>query len=270
MGGPAGRLIIPELQEKVRREKSVLIFYGTGVSIWHYYPFLQQFSLRQLQDFRAIYGISGGAVCLWFYVFSLVGLFDDRRISMFDVEIRSLNDEALLHRLSKFIANQYVYDPTRLIHRIESFACPKARTIQFSEYPLSNFTAIGYDDINSRPIFLNAESHPRLPMVDAMASLSLPSNIFGRKLCKPIAYGGFSISDIDFAGRNVRRAVVSDLKRKHTQDDIYICNIFFGKRDGNTTYIDCGHDRFPRLGQIFDLTLFLLNIQNRRIERAAT
>ena len=265
----AKQLILPKLHEKKQREKSVLIFYGTGVNAWHYYPFLRQFSLQDLQDFRAIYGISGGAVCLWYYGLSFLGLFDSKRISRFDGELRSLNEKIIFLRLFQFIANRYVYDTSRLARQIESFACPEASAIQFAEYPLSNFTAIGYDDVNKCPLFLNAKSHPRLPMGDVMASLAFPRQIFGRKLCSPIFYSGFSISDIDFAGRGIRSGVIAELKRRHVQDDIYICNIFFGKREGNIAYIDCGHDRFPRLGQLFDLALFLLNIPNRRIEQAS-
>ncbi len=181
----------PELHDPNRRRNSVLIFYGTGVSMWHYYPFLRQFSLEDLQEFYALYGISGGASALWCYGLSLMKLFDASQIINFDSELRSLNTGTVIHRIFRLLMNRYVYDTNKLAQRIESFASPSAQRIKFSDYPLKNFTVIGFDPVNQEPLFFNARSHPDLKMGDVMASLSCPRNLWRQRLCKPILYDGF-------------------------------------------------------------------------------
>ncbi len=55
------------LQEPKDRQSVVLVFAGTGINFWTYYPILQEFSLPDIRDFAGVYGISGGAGSAWIY-----------------------------------------------------------------------------------------------------------------------------------------------------------------------------------------------------------
>ncbi len=261
--------LIAELQDDSQRAESILILYGTGISMWQYYPFLRHFSLAQLQTFRHIYGVSGGAACLWYYGLEKIGLFSSDRIADFDFKLRSLNDCSLLRRSLRLLCNRYVYDTHRLADTIESFASTEARQLPFSRYPLKNFTAIGFDHVNRVPIYLNAESHPDLCMGDAMSSLAFPQKVLGRKLCKPINFPGFGITDLDFAPPGVSNSVINRLKEENRDHPLFICNIFYSRRTERANYVHCGYDRFPRIGQLLDFILLFLNIPNRRLSRGS-
>ncbi len=89
-----------ELREKECRSRSAVFFYESGINIWQYYDFLRHFTLDELRDFRAIYGTSGGALCVWYYTLALRGIFDSSRVKTFDRELRRLNEQGLWSRLS--------------------------------------------------------------------------------------------------------------------------------------------------------------------------
>src|SRR5262245_48122302 len=85
--------LIAQLRSQDSRERSVLVFRGTGVNAWHYYPFLRHFSLQELSQFAAIYGVSGGAAIVWFYTLAQSGLFDEATGLDFDRIIRKTMNE---------------------------------------------------------------------------------------------------------------------------------------------------------------------------------
>jgi hypothetical protein len=261
--------IIPELQDASHRRNSVLMLYGTGVSMWQYYPFLRQFTLSQLETFDHIYGISGGAACLWYYVLSHIGLFHEDKINTFDSELRSLNEISLVRRIGRLIGNKYVYETSELARGIERFASPEARRLRFADFPLSNFTAIGFDYVKGAPVYLNRVSYPDLAMGDAMSALSFPRIAFGRKLCRPIEFAGLSISDFDFAPASIREETLERLKNEHATKKIYIANVFYSRQSPRAQYLKCGHDSCPRTGQLIDLILLLLNVRNPRLYRGS-
>lgn len=93
------------------RKRSVLVFRGTGLNAWHYYSFLKNFSLSELSEFAAIYGVSGGAAIVWFYVLAQCSLFDDAAGQNFDRIIRStMNAPGLRARLRRIVRRQLPYN----------------------------------------------------------------------------------------------------------------------------------------------------------------
>lgn len=93
------------------RKRSVLVFRGTGLNAWHYYSFLKNFSLSELSEFAAIYGVSGGAAIVWFYVLAQCSLFDDAAGRNFDRIIRStMNAPGLRARLRRIVRRQLPYN----------------------------------------------------------------------------------------------------------------------------------------------------------------
>jgi hypothetical protein len=255
------------LNSPCARTRSVLVFSGTGFSMWKYLPFLQQFSLSQLSEFRHIYGISGGASCLWYYVLSQMGLFDTVKIKSYESAMRTLNKDSILQRLWKLTTNSFIYETQELADGIENFASTRARHLTFSEFPLTNFTAVGHDYVQNSVQYLNQQTAPNLNMADAMAALSSPRLIRNRRFCNPIHFDNFNISDFDFAGSGLRQVFKEHLVSQYAECSIYWLNIFFGGQKSPITYVKVGAELFPRVGQMLDLAAFFCGIPNARIYR---
>ncbi len=259
--------IVHQLSTPHARAESVLVLGGTGTSMWTYYPILKAFSLAELSEFSGIFGISGGAASLWYYVLRLMGLFKDSDIANYEPAIRTLNNGTIFHRLWKLGANSYIYDTQQLADGIETFAGASARNLLFSEFPLKNFTAVGHDHINDTLILLSSKSTPSLCMGDAMASLSAPQVIAGRRLFRPMSFDGFGITDFDFSGLDLRWEFKNLLMAQGKK--IYWLNIFFSAQKPEITYIKCSKDSWPKIGQIFDLLMLFAGLPNGRIYAAS-
>lgn len=262
--------IAPELLQTDVRQKSVLLLDGTGVSMWHYLAFLRQFSLQDLSEFAGIYGISGGAASSFIYGLSFTPLFDETRLDEYDQHLRAINKRSLPLRCWKLLSNDWIYDTQDLADSVVAFTSPEARNLTFREFPLQNYTVVGFDDVNSRPILVNSSTHPEVRMVDALASVSLPRRAFGRRLCRPIPFDGFGICDLAFTGTAARQKVMADISGRHNGCRLYVCNLFRHKSSGQVRYLKFGRDRLPGLSQYRDLLLFFLNLPNPRLFDAST
>ena len=249
------------------RKASILVLGGTGISMWTYYPFLRHFSLSELAEFSAIYGISGGAACLWYYGLQQIGLFEDTHIVDYEPAIRTLNNGTVCGRLWGLMRNSYIYETQRLADGIEKLASPKGRHLTFSEFPLANFTAAAHDYINHRLILLNRTATPTLSMGDAMASVSAPRVLFGRRFSRPIRFAKFGISDLDFAGAALRGQFKALVKAEDRP--IYWLNIYFSADKDHVTYVKLSRDRWPRAGQLYDMLMFFCGIPNTRLYSAS-
>lgn len=262
------RILNPEclaqqLTSAESRADSLLVFGGTGVNLWVYYPFLRQFSLDQLSEFRGIYGISGGASCVWYYVLEQMGLFDSASIANYESALRTLNRGSVFSRLWGLIRNTYIYQTRYLADGIEQLACPTARRLKFSEFALKNFYAVAYDFINNSLLLLNNSTSPMLQMGDAMASLAAPERIGGRRFGKPLSFDGFGITDIDFANSDIRNEFKHILKAQ--QAKVFWLNVAFSSTKNEFTYVKVPTNRWPRVTQLTDLLMFFGNIPNKRI-----
>jgi hypothetical protein len=253
------------------RANTVLVLSGTGVNMWQYYRLLCRFSLDALSDFSHIYGISGGAVCAWFRVLEQMGIFDAASIASYEPLLRTLNRQILPRRVWNLCTNTYVYESTDLANGVERFASREARTMTFGQFPLRNFTAIAFDSRANMPFHLTPDAvPPSLPMADAMAALSSPGTIAGRRFCRPLEIDAFLLSDFDFAPRPLRRSFKSQLLEKHRHQHVLWINVYFSATKGNVTYVKVNKDRYPRLGQLWDGAALFLGLPNRRISSTST
>jgi hypothetical protein len=266
---PAIDTIAEHTSSPEARANTVLVLSGTGVNMWHYYQFLRQFSLQALSEFSHIYGISGGAVCAWFRVLEHMGLFDQASIATYEPLIRTLNHQRLPRRLWNLVKNTYIYESSDLANGVERIACREARTMTFAQLPLRNFTAIALDLRTNMPFHLSLDSVPTFPMADAMAALSSPGTIAGRRFCRPLEIDSFLLSDFDFAPRPLRRCFKSQLLEQHREARVLWLNVYFSAAKGNVTYVKINKDRYPRLGQLWDGTALFLGLPNRRIVTAS-
>ena len=81
--------LIPNLSSSKNRTATVIVFGGTGLNFWHYFPIAQQFTVTELKEFAAIYGISGGAGPVWLRYLDDAGFFRKDLLNQFDQLIRS-------------------------------------------------------------------------------------------------------------------------------------------------------------------------------------
>lgn len=249
------------LKCKEQRQEITLVFAGTGVNFWHYYPFLKQFSLEELSDFKNIYCISGGAVVVWCYCLSHLGLFDEQSIFRYDYYLRRLNHNTVFGRLIKLIGNHYLYDTKELASQIDKFACKKARELTFDDFVLKNFTCLAHDDLNNKLLYLNAHTFPKLNMGDALSSLTFPRKVFGRNLCRPIDFSTLYISDFEFADREIKKQFKDDLSQ---EANVYWLNMYQNKLSENRQYIKISTEKYIKAGQLYDFLALLIGIPNSR------
>ena len=80
--------LLKELAQRDRRREAVLVFRGTGFNIWHYLPFLRNFSLNELSEFQALYAVSGASLLLWLYCLIERGTITDSVAAEYDTVMR--------------------------------------------------------------------------------------------------------------------------------------------------------------------------------------
>jgi hypothetical protein len=244
--------------------RPVIVLYGSGINFWQYYPYLHQLPLKLLAHCSSIYGISGGAACIWYRVLAEIGHLAPERIKNYDEALRLLNHGSTCARFGRFFRNAYVYDAQELAENTATFTTAAARNMPLAEFPLRNFCAVSYDPLNDRVVFVRAADHPTIRMGDLIASVTLPRFWGKRRLCLGIPFDGMSLSDLDFAPRPLRRAATAAIKNAHPGEPVFILNLFKGTRQGEIRYVNCSLFRFPRLRQIWDFLLFWANCQNPR------
>jgi hypothetical protein len=254
------------LQSKAVRERAVLVLRGTGLNIWHYQGFLKNFSLQELAEFRAIYGISGGAVALWFYVLGHLGLFDETVVVDFDRLMRSvMNHYNLVTRLWKMATKTHAYQAEDNLRLLLLLTSPKAAHQTLRDFPLPNFSVVAHEQISDSLLLIDAEAYPHFSIPKVLSYVVTTSaTTKGIPLVAREPYQGLSISDFDFANTKTKQQFRHFLSTKHSSDRVFQINILRSGSEANTTYVKVSTDRSPRIRQAFDFILFFLGIPNRR------
>lgn len=113
------RKFVALLSSKDIRQNIVLIFYGTGVNFWHYFPFLRHFRLSELQEFRRIYGMSGASGAIWLYSLEQMGMLKEDKVRSADLLLKKhMNKKNLFGRLYSIAIGRYVYRTADLLNFI--------------------------------------------------------------------------------------------------------------------------------------------------------
>ena len=86
-------------------------------------------------------------------------------------------------------------------------------------------------------------------------------------LCEPEPVGGMSISDFDFAPREIKSRLKSYLRENFADSQIVYLSLFKSGQKGNVHWIRTGTVRFPLVGQLLDAALMAMGIPNPRHER---
>jgi hypothetical protein len=249
--------LIAQLRSQDSREQSVLVFRGTGVNAWHYYPFLRHFSLQELSQFAAIYGVSGGAAIVWFYTLAQSGLFDEAAGLDFDRIIRkTMNERGPLARFARLARRQFPYSDEDVERFLAALPAGPAREHTLADVRLPNFAVVAHDKRNDGLVILDRRSHPQARVLDVLARAGTPSD------AAPHAASAPAVSDFDFAGANVKRAFAQHLDRCHSGLRVFQVNMRRSGVDGRTVFVRACADRFPRWSQVMDLLLLFAGLPN--------
>jgi hypothetical protein len=263
MSAEAGstRDYVARLRSRDWRERSVLVFRGTGLNAWHYYSFLKNFSLSELSEFAAIYGVSGGAAIVWFYVLAQRRLFDDAGGRNFDRIIRStMNAPGLRARLQRIVRRQLPYNEEDIGRFLSSLPAKEARSLTFAESDLPNFTVVAHDKLNDGLLLIDAQTHPKARVLDVLSQAGTPRRLH------PETAGQHEeaqvISDFDFAGGVVKRAFQRHLETHQAQRRVYQVNMLRDAVENGTVFVKVCADRMPQWSQAMDLLLLFLGLPN--------
>jgi hypothetical protein len=252
---------VARLRSRDGRERSVLVFRGTGLNAWHYYSFLKNFSLSELSEFAAIYGVSGGAAIVWFYVLAQRGLFDDAKGTNFDQIIRStMNASGVRARLQRIVRRQLPYNEEDVGRFLASLPAKEARNLTFAEGVLPNLTVVAHDKLNDRLLLIDAHTHPKANVLDVLSQAGTPRTLHP-ETARQHDESQF-ISDFDFAGGAVKRAFQRHLETHQAQRCIYQVNMLRDAVENGTVFVKVCADRMPRCSQAMDLALLFLGLPN--------
>ncbi len=261
--------VLKELQARSGRENAVLVFRGTGLNIWHYYSWLRQFEPEELADFRAIYGVSGGAVVFWFYCMARLGHFDTKAVTRFErLMRRGMNHQDPLRRLCRMMSGSYPYNMEDGYRIMTQLVSPQALQITFRDFALRNFSVVGYDERSNRLLLLNAETAPQLALSRVLSYVVTTSSAWGRPFCARPEYHGTLLADYEFAGREIKQQFRDHLRTHYAKYRIYQINLMRDHEEDNTRFVKVCADPFPRLAQAYDFLMFFLGIANSRYLRA--
>jgi hypothetical protein len=252
--------LVARLRSRDWRRRSVIVFRGTGVNAWHYYPFLRNFALDDMADFAAIYGMSGGAAMVWFHVLALTGSFDDAVHREFDRIIRgTMNARGFAARLSRLVHGRFPYEVEDVARFLGALPDEAARRQTLAEVPLANFSLVAHDLAADRLVIIDGRTHPHERVIDMLARGGTPQ----AHSPDPFAAGSI-VSDFDFAPAHVKRAFQAHLKSCHEGATVYQVNLVREATDRGTVFVKACGDRFPRVGQALDLGLLFAGLPNPR------
>jgi hypothetical protein len=254
------------------RQKTVLILSGTGTNAWHHYGFLKNFSLEDFNQFQAILGISGGACVFFVRIMEELGYFGDEGIKKYDsVWRRRLNRYGLVEKLLRARRGNYLFH-TRDLHLAMRELFGQGMDLTFADFPVRNFKCVthredaGGDGIGDLYIADRTNSGP-LPVGEVAASGGFPRRIGKMNLCESELVHGISISDFDFAPREIKSRFKDYLRESFADSQIVYLSLFKSGQKGNVHWIRTGRDRFPRMSQILDAALMATGIPNPRHEK---
>ena len=251
---------VARLRSRDWRERSIIVFRGTGLNAWHYYPFLKNFSLRQLSEFAAIYGVSGGAAMVWFYVLAQCGLFHATGQN-FDRIIRStMNASGLRTRLRRVLRGQPPYDEEDIRRFLSSLPATEARHLTFAESRLPNFTVVAHDKRNDGLLLIDARTDPKANVLDVLSQAGTPRKLprEGTTQCADLQI----VSDFDFASRSVKRAFQLHLETHQAPRHVYQVNMLRDGVENETVFVKVCAYRMPRWSQAIDVALLFLGLPN--------
>ncbi|MGH8713113.1 MAG: hypothetical protein ACREYB_03785 [Casimicrobiaceae bacterium] len=243
------------------RQRSVLVFRGTGLNAWHYYSFLKNFSLAELSEFAAIYGVSGGAAIVWFYVLAQCAMFDEGSGRDFDRIIRTtMNAPGLWARLRRIVHRRLPYDEEDIGRFLSSLPAREARNLTFADSALPNFTIVAHDKRNDALLLLNARTHPHARVLDVLSQAGTPRELDREATAQPA--GMPLISDFDFASAAVKRAFQQHIGTHQPHACIYQVNMLRDAVEDGVVFVKVCADRMPRWSQAMDLLLLFLALPN--------
>ena len=243
--------LVAQLRSQECRQRSVLVFRGTGVNAWHYYPFLKHFSLAELSDFAGIYGMSGGAAIVWFYVLAPTGLFDEAVGRDFDHVIRTtMNQRGAFARVARVLRRQFPYSEEDVERFLSALPAGAAREQTLAALPLRNFCIVAHDKHANCLRTLDAATHPGARVIDLLSRAGTPHA------------DDAAVSDFDFAGGDVKREFQRLLDVRHPGLTVYQVNMLREGVSERTVFVRSCADRFPRWSQALDLALLFAGLPN--------
>lgn len=262
---------LDELKHESRRRESVLVFRGTGFNIWHYFPFLTQFSLEELAQFRAIYGISGASLLLWLYCLLEQKLVPPSVAARYDAAMRhGLNRDSWIPRTFRLLSGRYPYWAEDFLKVFQRLAPSPACDQTFAQLPLPRLKIVAEDRFRQQLLILDAEQFPAFSIGEVISRAATWGNIFGRPFCHRTPYHGLLIGDFDFSGKPVRGQFRDHLRTRHPEAQIYQVNLFRTLRRGPEQFVRICYDRLPRAWQLIDFSMFYFGIPNSRYRRTAS
>jgi hypothetical protein len=260
-----------DLKQEDRRRETVLVFRGTGLNIWHYYPFLKNFSLRELSQFRALYAVSGAALLLWLYCLIEQEIITDAVAAQYDAVMRrSLNRRGLLQRTGRLLAGRYPYAAEDFLEVFRRLAPPPACDQTLGQLPLTRMRVVAQDESRKQLLVLGPNECASYSMGEVISRAVTWEELFGRPFCYRTPYRGLLIGDFDFAGKGVRDQFRQHLRTQHPGASIYQINLFQTAEHDSSRFVRLGYDRFPRAWQIIDFGCFYFGIPNCRYRQTAS
>lgn len=249
---------------KIERENSVLILGGTGVNFWQYFPALRHLSLKKLSEFNAIYTISGGSGCLFFYMNYVLGKLRYEKLASADKMLRThLNQDGIIKRMDRVFRNEYVYDVNDLLKFVGSFVSLDAMNFTFKNLPLQNVNVVAQNCTQNKFQIFNKENSPDQNFAVCISNAGFPRTMGKKKLCKGILIDGEDITDFDFAPRESRKKFKEFLQQEHGGKSIYYLNVLESKQSGVINYVNVSKAAYPQGRQLLDFVLAFCNLPNK-------
>lgn len=257
-----------KLSSKEERKRSVLVFQGTGACFWYHYPFLRKFTLEELNDFAAIYGVSGGGMCVWLYGVRNLCNFETRSKEFGAIAKRTLANRPFIRRLKYALENKFIYETQGLVDQVKNYVPDEVMQLPFSQFSLKNFNSVIHELKKNKFEIVNHISHPNLPVSLVTIAGVYPRTIRGRNIFKGLEFPDLSVSDADFAPPELKKQFREFLNTSYPDKTIYHLNLFKNEIRKNHVFIKTSRGRFPIVGQLLDLLLPALGISSKRYQRA--
>jgi hypothetical protein len=253
-----------QLKQKDQRRQAVLVFRGTGFNIWHYLPFLRNFSLKELSEFRALYAVSGASLLLWLYCLMERGGITGSVAAEYDAVMRRSPRYGLLRRTARVLTGRYPYSAEEFMNVLRGLAPAHASDQTLAQLPLERLSFVAQEESRKQLLVLNAECFPSFSIGEVICRVVTWSKIFGRPFCYRTPYRGMLIGDFDFADKRVKNQFREYLRTKHPGAPIYQINLFRAMEREPDRFVRVCYDRFPRIWQVIDFGFFYFGIPNGR------
>jgi hypothetical protein len=250
------------------RRNTVLLLAGTGLNFWIYYPILKNFSIAELNEFEAVYTISGGSIMTWVYSLShQEGGFRRHLIDHFDNLFRShMNEGSVGRRVFKLFKGKSIYSSAKLRRFMTSFVSPRGAQQSFREFDMQNLHIVGHDIAGGTYRVFSRETTPDENVASVVASVVTPQKLLNRPFTRAMK-GYESLSDFDFAPSHVRSRFFKDLHERYPDKRIVVLNIMKNEVKGKFELVRIPAQKFPRIAQIQDLARVFFDISNPAMGR---